>query len=147
MRIVSSKTFRASPENLWQIVHDPANMPAWNEKCVECSSNGIGEGSRFNAVFEMSGKRSDAQGEVIEYVLHKRIRYRYRYVDDSKAGSVEETYDISKVGRDRSKVEHEVNLKHAALPFWVKLLAFVLEKFGKKMGKGPLDGIEELLNA
>lgn len=122
-------------------------MPAWNEKCVECVSTGMGERSRFNAVFEMSGKRSNAQGEVIEYVLHKRIRYRYRYVDDSKTGSVEETYDISKVGPDRSKIEHAVNLKHAALPLWVKLLAFVLEKFGKKMGKGPLDGIEELLNA
>ncbi len=83
----------------------------------------------------MSGKRSDAQGEVIEYVLHKRIRYRYRYLDDSKAGSVEETYDISKVGRDCSKVEHEVNLKHAALHFWVKLLAFVFGKVWQENGQ------------
>ena len=122
-------------------------MPARNEKCVECASTGIGEGSRFNAVFEMSGKRGNAQGEVIEYVFDKRIRYGYRYVDDSKRGSVEETYDISKFGPDRSNIEHVVNLKHTALPFWAKLLALVLEKFGKKMGKGPLDGIEELLKA
>ncbi len=122
-------------------------MPAWNEKCIECISTGIGEGSRFNAVFEMSGKRSGAKGEVIEYVLHKRIRYRYQYVDDSKTGSVEEAYKISKVDRDHAKLDHEVNLKNATLPFWVKLLAFVLEKIGKKMGKGPLDGIEDLLNA
>ena len=91
MRIKPRKTLRASPENLWQIVHDPVNMPARNEKCVECASTGIGEASRFNAVFEMSGKRSNAQREVVEYVLPKRIRYRYRYVDDSKTGSVEET--------------------------------------------------------
>ncbi len=122
-------------------------MPAWNEKCVECVSTGLGEGSRFKAVFEMSGKRSDAQGEVIEYVLHQRIRYRYQYVDDSKTGSVEETYNISKLDRDHSKIVHEINLKNAALPFWVKLLASVLGKIGRKMGKGPLDGIEELLNA
>jgi hypothetical protein len=120
-------------------------MHARNEKCVECVSTGIREGSPFNAVFEMSGKRSNAQGEVIEYVFHKRIRYQYGYVDDSKTGRVEETYDISKVGPDRLKREHAINLKHAVLPFWVKLLAFVFEKFDKEMSKGTLDGVEELL--
>ncbi len=114
---------------------------------MECVSSGIGEGSRFKAVFEMSGKRSDAQGEVIEYVLHQRIRYRYQYVDDSKAGSVEETYHILRVDRDHSTIEHVVNLKNAALPFWVKILAAVLGKIGRKMGKGPLDGIEELIES
>ena len=89
-------------------------MPARNEQCVD-------------AVFEMPGKRGNAQGEAIEYVFHKRIRYRYRYVDDSETGSVEETYDTSKFGPDRSNEKHVVNLKHTALPFWVKLLAFVLE--------------------
>lgn len=122
-------------------------MPAWNEKCVECGSSGIGEGSEFNAVFEMSGKRSEAKGEVIEYVLHKRIRYRYEYVDDSKLGSVEEVYVISTLGRDGTKLRHEVNLKNAAMPFWVKLLAAILGKIGREAGKGPLDGIEELLTA
>lgn len=139
--------FRASPADLWLIVHDPANMPAWNEKCVECVSTGIGEGSRFKAVFEMSGKRSEARGEVIEYVLQKRIRYRYEYEDDSKLGSVEELYEISTLGRDQSKLRHEVNFKNATLPFWVKILAAVLGKIGRKMGKGPLDGIEELIQS
>ena len=82
---------------------------------------------------------------MVEYVLENRIRYRYQYVDDSKQGSVEELYVISPLGQNQSKLRHEVNLKNAALPFWVKLLAVVLGRIGRKMGKGPLDGIEELI--
>jgi len=121
-------------------------MPAWNPKCVKCDSNGRGEGSTFTAVFEMSGKQVAAKGEVVEFDQFKTIRFRYQYDEGTMQGSVEESYSIKTESPNRVQVRHVVDFKNSGLPLWVRLIIGFLGRFGNKMGREPLDGIEDLLN-
>lgn len=146
MKIVSKRVYNASPAELWQIIHEPGNMPAWNPKCVECDPvNGGGLGSRFKVVFEMSGKRKQARGEIIEFEPMERIRFRYHYEESSKMGSVDEAYAIAAKGPHQCHLRHETDFQKSTLPTWLKILIGLLGRFGKQVGRGPLDGIEELI--
>jgi len=146
LKFVSKKTFNASPAELWQIVHEPGNMPAWNPKCVESVVSGKGEGARFTAVFDMSGKRIEVQGTIVEYVEEERIRFQYQYEEGGKAGRIGELYAISRKGPRQSHLRHEADFSDSTLPFWAKVLIGIVGRFGTKMRNSPLDGIEELLH-
>ena len=146
MKIITRRTFNASPRELWEIIHDPVNMPAWNPKCVWCEINGTGlAGPRFRATYEMSGKRHDAEGEVVASEAEQRIQFRYTYEDAAKLGTVDEVFELYDKGDRRTELVQSVDFTRSALPRWVKWLIGLLGRFGKSQGNGPMDGIEALL--
>jgi len=54
MKLTTSRKLAASAADLWIIVSNHKNMPAWNEKCQLIESvNGSGLGTRFKAQFSM----------------------------------------------------------------------------------------------
>lgn len=93
----------------------------------------------------MSGKQVAAKGEVVEFDQFKTIRFRYQYDEGTMRGSVEESYLIETQGPNRATVRHVVDFKNSGLPLWVRLIIGFLGRFGTKMGREPLDGIEDLL--
>ena len=148
MKMVSKHLYQARPEEIWQIIRDPGHMPAWNDKCVSCDSIGAGgEGSEFDSVFEMNGKRSEARGTVVVYRENEEIAFRYSYEDEGGLGTVEESYRIRKRKNGEVELIQTVDFAQSSLPFWVKLLIGFLGRFGRKKGRGPLDGIEDILRS
>lgn len=148
LNIVSSKTFNVPAGDLWIIIHEPANMPAWNPKCVSASStHGGGLGSTFEASFNMGNNVKATKGEVVAWEFERKIEFRYHFESDSKElNSVDETYVITVIRDGRSKLEHVVDLSNAGLPWWARTLVSFVSRFGRSAGPGPLEGIEELLN-
>ena len=148
MNIVSSKIFNAPAGDLWIVIHEPANMPAWNPKCLSASStNGGGLGSAFEASFNMGNNIQATEGEVVTWEFERKIEFRYQFESDSKElKSVDETYVITVLGDGRSKLEHVIDLSNAGLPWWARILVNLVSRFGRSTGPGPLEGIEELLN-
>jgi uncharacterized protein YndB with AHSA1/START domain len=147
LKLKSSKTFNVPASDLWIVIHEPGNMPAWNSKCVSAShTNGGGLGSKFDASFTMGTTVEHAVGEVVAWEFEREIKFRYVYESESKENtSVEETYLITALGNNVSKLDHVVDLSNSGLPWWVKTLASFLNRFGRSVGPGPLEGIEELL--
>jgi uncharacterized protein YndB with AHSA1/START domain len=146
MKIVEKRSYDASASEIWSIIHDPANMPAWNPKCITCEPLKSADGDQWFAVtYEMKGRVTEASGELIESRPEALIHFRYHYEDASKVGVVDEVFEIS--ARDSPSVElvHTIDFSRSALPFWVKVLIGIVGKIGKKMGEGPLDGINALL--
>ena len=149
MKLKTSRKLTASAADLWIIVSDPKNMPAWNEKCqVVESVHGSGMGTRFKAQFAMRPDKNpeSTEGEIIEWKDYERITYRYQFPkNDSQLGSVDETYTIKQISAQQCQLSHVINFKNSGLPRWVKILIGILGRFGKSMGPDPLDGIVALI--
>ena len=112
MKIVTSRAFNASPAILWEIIRDPGNMPAWNPKCVECSNvDAPTVGSRFSCAFEMSGKRSTAEGETLVFEYNRKLRIRYHYEEEARLGSVDEEYSLTEREMGVTVIKHIVDFK------------------------------------
>lgn len=147
MKMISSRTFNTSASEVWRIVSEPGNMPAWNPKCVSCDNTGYGGvGSTFNAAFEMRGRRTEARGEVVSLKHEAEIRYRFEYEEAARIGSVDEVFIIKRKGINRCILRHEVNFRRSTLPFWVKLLIGFIGRFGRPVGPDPLAGIDDLIS-
>ena len=148
MKITSSKLFDVPAGDLWVVIHDPANMPAWNTKCISATSTDGGElGSTFEASFSMGTNVQETKGEIVAWEYQKKIEFRYLFESATKEmKSVTETYLITSMGEGRSKLKQVIDLSNAGFPWWAKLLMNVISRFGRSTGPGPLEGIEELLN-
>ena len=146
MKIVSKRQFAASPDELWEIIHEPGNMPAWNPKCVECESlQRYESGQSFSVVYEMNGKRTHATGELLAFEPGQMVHFRYNYEDSNRVGVVDEIFRVIPEGKQTTLLEHTVDFSQSHLPAWVKWLIGFLGRFGKKVGEGPMDGIAALL--
>lgn len=148
MKIISTRDFNRPASDLWVVVRDPGNMPAWNPNCIAASRvEGEGLGSQFKATFKMNEKAHQAKGEIISLEEEKEISLRYVFGSESpKLGSIDESYIITSTGSDTSKLRHEIDFTHSGLPWWAKLLISVIGRFGRKVGPDPLDGIAEVLS-
>ena len=129
------------------VIHDPGNMPAWNPKCIRSAlTSGAGLGARFSADFSMGSNVEECEGEIIAWEEESLISFRYRFESKSKGlGAVTETFLLEAIGTRKLKIRHTVDLTDSGLPKWVRRLAWFLNRFGRSMGPGPLDGIEALL--
>ncbi len=150
MKLVSSKTFNVPAGDLWVVIHEPANMPAWNSKCISATStNGGGLGSQFEATFSMGTTPQETKGEVVAWEYQKKIEFRYLFesnTDTKETKSVDETYEITALGESRSKLTQVIDLSNAGFPWWAKLLMSIIGRFGRSTSPGPLEGIEELIS-
>ena len=147
MQLTTEKAYNATPAELWQIIHDPGTMPAWNPKCVVSQSLDPWKvGQQFAITYEMNGKVMDALGELINFESERMVHFRYTYEYASKVGTIDEILQILPSGANRTLLKQTVDFSQSTLPRWVKWLIGFLNRFGKTKGKGPLDGIEALLN-
>ncbi|MGB0371930.1 MAG: SRPBCC family protein [Opitutales bacterium] len=146
MKLVEKKEIKATPEMVWEIIHDPGNMPAWNHKCVFSESPPeIKEGAVFQVSYQMSREKTDMRGEIVQYKPNALIRFRYSGEVNGKPSEAEEILEIEPIGTNAVLVSNTVDISKSGLPRWVQVLAWLLSRFGRKAGDGPLDHIEGLI--
>lgn len=146
MKIVSKRKFEATASQLWHIVRDPGNMPAWNPKCVACTSLPQARtGERFSATYNWRDRTHVAEGEVLEYREGEYIAYRIYYEHSAKLGSVDESFQLRQLDLRRAELIHTVDFRRSTLPWWVKMIIGLAGRFGQRKGPDPLKNIEDLL--
>jgi uncharacterized protein YndB with AHSA1/START domain len=95
----------ASPERVWEVVSDPANIPHWERHVVSVRvpDGGLDVGSTYTVVMAFMGIRVMVRGEILRWEppSHATIRLR---------GPLDATIDTSvgRLPRDRSVLRHEV---------------------------------------
>jgi uncharacterized protein YndB with AHSA1/START domain len=95
----------ASPERVWEVVSDPANIPHWERHVVSVRlpDGGLEVGSTYTVVMAFMGIRVMVRGEILRWEppSHATIRLR---------GPLDATIDTSvgRLPRDRSVLRHEV---------------------------------------
>ncbi|MEM6883458.1 MAG: SRPBCC family protein [Verrucomicrobiota bacterium] len=142
MKIIARKTIPLSIAEVWRVVSDPEQMPAWNPKCVlVAAASGAPETRSFEVLFQMNHKEKEASGKVVVWRVTEKVTYRYIYQDEF-SGTVEESFLLQQLGPAVTRLVHEVDFSRSGLPWWVRILIGYIGRFGKLMGDDPLDGIE-----
>ena len=147
MKIKSSKKLNSSDYDVWEILRDPGNMPAWNPKCYTSTGNrDVTVGSHFEATFKLRGKTArTALCEVIELKPCEKITIRYSGEAFPANGYVDETFYLISQGPRQTKLELVVDFTHSGLPLYFKFIMWAISSLGHQAGPSSLDGIENLL--
>jgi len=142
MKLIRRKTIPLPVSDVWRIVSDPEQMPAWNLNCVlVTASPGAPETRQFEALFKMKQKERQAKGQVIHWRMTEEVTYRYSY-EDPFPGTVEETFRLQQDGGHVTQLVHEVDFSESGLPWWARLLMVYIGRFGRLVGEDSLNGIE-----
>jgi uncharacterized protein YndB with AHSA1/START domain len=123
----ASETIDASPQEVWEIVSDPHNLPLWNRHIREVRDvpeHGLKEGSRYWTRLSFLGvsARVDAEVEEIDPPRFARIRLT------GPVDAVVRTW-VRPAGSGRSRLEHEIEYRMRGGPVG-ELLARALRTFG-----------------
>jgi uncharacterized protein YndB with AHSA1/START domain len=103
-----SVEIEASPERVWEVVSDPANIPYWERHVVsvQVPDEGLGEDSTYSVVMSFMGVRVRVRGEILRWEppSHATIRLR---------GPLDATIEtsIASLPRERSLLRHEVTYR------------------------------------
>src|SRR5512147_2101817 len=82
MRIREESTMRADAGRAWALVCDPRRHGEWNPRIVatEVYGDGVpGRGMRYRITYEMSGRQSEFDAEVVEFT--PAVRWAARLVE------------------------------------------------------------------
>ncbi|MGH2724121.1 MAG: SRPBCC family protein [Actinomycetota bacterium] len=99
----------APPEEVWAVVSDPRNLPRWNRYIRSVHGvpqNGLRPGSRYWTQLAVMGVtfRVDAEVEEIDPPRFARVRL------SGPVDAIVRTW-VRPAGRDRSRLEHEVDYR------------------------------------
>jgi uncharacterized protein YndB with AHSA1/START domain len=123
----ASETIDASPQEVWEIVSDPHNLPLWNRHIREVRDvpeHGLKEGTRYWTRLSFLGvsARVDAEVEEIDPPRFARIRLT------GPLDAVVRTW-VRPAGSGRSRLEHEIEYHLRGGPVG-ELLARALRTLG-----------------
>jgi uncharacterized protein YndB with AHSA1/START domain len=144
MAFIESIEIAARPEEVWPLIADPQQMAAWNEKLVSVNRRDVGPvrlGERFEAVYQMSGKRRETTVEVLRCQPPLALTLRHRMAGESAERFVDESYDLFAEG-NATRVEQGVDFSHAGLPLWARALMWFVSTFGRPSGEGTLEPLK-----
>jgi len=136
----------ANPEQIWEVLDDPALMELWNPKCVQCAADRhqVHLGLRYRASFRMSGPPRESHCEVMACRPCELLTTRFLMEAPGPTGYVDETFRL-RAHRGGTRIAHEVDFTHSGLPRWLQVFMKVMDLVGRKAGKSSLDGIKELV--
>jgi len=133
-----------SPEDVWPHFADPNRMAVWHEKLVSVSWNAqrpVQLGDRFDAVYQMSGRRREVSTEVLRCQPPLALTLRHRMRGEPPERFVDESYDLFTVG-NVTRVQQSVDFSHAGLPLWARAVMWFISTFGHPSGEGILEPLK-----
>jgi uncharacterized membrane protein len=98
----------ASPERVWEVVSDPANIPHWERHVVsvDVPAGGLGEDSTYSVVMSFMGIRVRVRGEILRWEPPSYATVHLRGPLDATIKT-----SIARLPRDRSLLRHEVTYR------------------------------------
>jgi uncharacterized membrane protein len=95
----------ASPERVWEVVSDPANIPHWERhvESVQIPDGGLGEDSTYSVVMVFMGIRVRVRGEILRW---EPPSYATIHLKGPLDATIETS--IARLPHDRSLLRHEV---------------------------------------
>jgi uncharacterized protein YndB with AHSA1/START domain len=105
----ASEIVDAPPEEVWEIISDPRNLPRWDPRIKKVSGvpeDGLKPGSRYTTSLKIVGVPFDVEAQIVEIDPPKHAEVHLTGPVDA----VVRTW-IRPVGKRRSRLEHEVTYK------------------------------------
>lgn len=141
---------QATPERVWELLSDPSLHELWNPKIVSTEASSLdspGVGFRYRVTLEMSGRRTEFDAEIIEFVRPSRLvaRLEERRQGDGKhfGRFVIESFVVTRRG-SRTHVSHEVRIHHSGMNVFVRMLIWLIMRIGQPTGPTYMQRFAEL---
>jgi uncharacterized protein YndB with AHSA1/START domain len=105
----ASEIVEASPQEVWEVIADPRNLPRWNQhikKVKGVPEDGLNQGSRYTTSLRVVGVPFDVHAEVVKMDPP-------RYAEIRLTGPLEAVVRtwVRPAGKRRSRLEHEVTYR------------------------------------
>lgn len=123
----SHEVIDASPEEVWEVVADPRNLPRWNRRIQEvigAPKNGLLEGSAYDTVIRLVGVSTTVHAEVVKVDPLRSSEVRLSGPLDAVVRT-----RLRPVGERRTVLEHVVTYRLKGGPVG-ELLARALRSLG-----------------
>ncbi|HZB03751.1 MAG TPA: SRPBCC family protein [Actinomycetota bacterium] len=130
-RIRESAIVDASPEEVWEVVSDPRNLPRWNRyiRAVhDAPEDGVAEGDRYWTEMGGFGVRIRVRAQVLEMVPTRYSKIRLT----GPIEAIVQTW-IRPAGRRRSRLEHQVDYHVPGGP-----IGSVVARVLRRLGAAPM---------
>lgn len=119
----------APPEDVWDTISDPRNLPRWNKHILavhDPPENGLKPGARYWTEMGGFGLRFRVRAEVLEIEAPRYSRVKL-------SGPIEATVQtwVHPAGRRRSRLEHQVDYRVPGGPLGA-MIARVLRRLGAR---------------
>jgi uncharacterized protein YndB with AHSA1/START domain len=144
MRVEESVVINRSPEEVFDYVANPENLPEWSGLALEVRKETQGslneEGARFTTVAKFLGRRFETPFEVIVYDPPRR------HTDRSTGGPFpqEYTHIFEEVEGGRTRLTAVTEGEPGG---FFRLAGPLLEMAGKRQFRADLDTLKDLLEA
>jgi uncharacterized protein YndB with AHSA1/START domain len=148
MRLLDSVIIAAEAMEVWAFVADPALQKKWNPKIVEVMRERKGAvelGEKFEMVYRMSGQENHTRVEVTAADEGERVVFLHRSIWKSVERIVEEEYAITAHGAG-VKVVQTIDFSRAGVPWLLRVVIWVITRFGTKVEKPYLWRLRELVD-
>jgi hypothetical protein len=145
MSLVERIVVAVPPERVWPLIADPVLMAEWNCKIVSLDRSETGplrRGERLAILYRMSGRERLFKVEVVEMEPMREMTLRHTF-DEEPNHYVLERYSVNARGAGAC-VEQYLDLRHANVPWLVRVLAALLWRFGWSAGESGLQGLKRV---
>ena len=150
MKIEEEVVTRATPRKAWDLISDPSLHTLWNPHIVATDTAGSdtpGPGQRYRVTYELSGKRTELEAQVIEFSPETRwvarLEERIHGTGEHFDRYMVEQYTLAP-HRGGTRVRHEVVIHHSGVNVFLRALIWFVMKTGKPQGQPFLDRFREL---
>lgn len=150
MHIRERIVIHASPEKIWAVLSDIQRLPEWNKKAHSVRSTDLqsGVGLRWRVDYRMKKKQSIYDLTVARqsppHHLHLEIKEASVMGADRKPVEVTEIFELVPQG-ENTLVKHEVTVREDNIPWFFRPLVWLVMRFGKPVGGGPLEHLKKIV--
>ncbi|NOY43716.1 MAG: hypothetical protein GXP26_18005 [Planctomycetes bacterium] len=137
----------ASLDEIWPFVADPIGQATWNGKVSDVrreSNQPVRLGEWFGVTYRMSGKGRDSEVEVIACDPPREVHFRHHFQWKSRNLQVDERYNLRQQG-DQVEVTQRIDLSRAGIPWFFRLLIWLIGRFGKWSEQSSMEKLKEVV--
>ena len=153
MLIREEATTRATPEQVWAMLCDPARHGSWNPRITGTEVYGSGEpgyGMRYRITYDMSGRSSQFDAEITEFSPPTRFAAKLTERATGDGSNMDrymvESYDVSQQ-RGRTRVVHQVNIHAPGINVFLRALIWLIMHAGHSTRQTYMEKFARLVEA
>ena len=149
MKITEHIVIEAPPERVWSWVADPALWARWNPKVKRVNRSRTGAvvaAEVFEADFALNDTGTTGQVEVKACEPFRRLALRHWVDAQGRVQSLGVEFALTADGA-QTRLLQTTDFSDVGLPWAVKLLVRIINRFGRTVGRSHLEELKHLAEA
>lgn len=146
MKLRETAKIRASRETVWQLIADPAQWAAWNEKLVSFQRARTGPvvaGEQFSSRWTLNQNERQTNVLVLSVTPMEKIHLRQEFEFKNRTRHIDLIFAISGHA-PRLRLDLSLDPAGSGAPLILRALMWFIQRFGKPVGTPFLENLRRL---